>query len=92
MPSCGRFMNYIHKLNSTTFDISIASVGNTQNVASSLTTTAGNFFRKYTSPSSTTNIEMGQLGNKTVSTYHSLECSYPLCLPKRLVRTGSWYN
>jgi len=42
----------------------IASVGNTQNVASSLTTTAGNFFRKYTSPSSTTNIEMGQMGNK----------------------------
>jgi len=43
-----------------------SSIGNTQNVASSLTTTAGNFFRKYTSPSSTTNIEMGQLGNKTL--------------------------
>ena len=52
--------------------LTTASVGNTQNVASSLTTTAGKFFRKYTSPSSTTNIEMGQIGNKTVksTTFH----------------------
>ena len=40
--------------------------GNTQNVASSLSTTAGNFFRKYTSPNSSasTTIEMGHIGNK----------------------------
>ena len=41
--------------------------GNTQNVASSLSTTAGNFFRKYTSPNSSasTTIEMGHIGNKS---------------------------
>ena len=48
-------------------NIPSSASGNTQNVASSLSTTAGNFFRKYTSPNSSasTTIEMGHIGNKS---------------------------
>ena len=43
-----------------------------ENVATSLTTTAGNFFRKYTNTGAGANMEMTQMSNKTVRFNYSV--------------------